>query len=41
VPNSGSSFASWSACDTVSGPVGQVCTVSNLSSNRTVTVTFN
>jgi hypothetical protein len=37
-PNSGSSFASWSACDAVSG---QVCTVSNLSSNRTVTVTFN
>lgn len=38
VPNSGSSFTSWVGCDVVSG---QVCTVSNLSSNRAVTVTFN
>jgi hypothetical protein len=37
VPNSGSSFTSWVGCDAVSG---QVCTVSNLSSNRSVTVTF-
>jgi len=41
VPNSGSSSAIWSACDFVSGVSGQICTVSNLSSNRTVTVTFN
>jgi hypothetical protein len=31
----------WSACDFVSGVSGQICTVSNLSSNRTVTVSFN
>jgi hypothetical protein len=41
VPNSGSSSASWFGCDAVSGQSGQVCTVNNLSSNRTVTVTFN
>jgi hypothetical protein len=33
-----SSFTSWGNCDTVSG---QVCTVNNLTSDRTVTVTFN
>jgi Divergent InlB B-repeat domain/Bacterial Ig-like domain (group 2) len=36
--NSGSTFASWGNCDAVSG---QVCTVNNLVSNRTVTLTFN
>jgi hypothetical protein len=33
-----SSFTNWGNCDTVSG---QVCTVNNLTSDRTVTVIFN
>jgi len=36
-PNSGSTFGSWSLCDSM---VNQVCTV-NLTTNRTVAVTFN
>ena len=38
-PNSGSTFGNWANCD--SGSSGQVCDVNNLTSNRTVTVTFN
>lgn len=38
-PTNGSTFGGWSGeCDSVSG---QVCTVSNISTSRTVTVTFN
>jgi hypothetical protein len=36
--NAGSTFVSWTNCDSVSG---QVCTVNNLTANRSVTVTFN
>jgi hypothetical protein len=36
--DSTSTFSSWGNCDAVSG---QVCTVNNLTSNRTVTVNFN
>jgi hypothetical protein len=37
-PTAGSTFGGWSGCDTVSG---QVCTISNISTSRTATVTFN
>lgn len=37
-PNTGSSFMSWSGCDSTSG---QLCTINDLTSSRTVTVTFN
>jgi len=37
-PTGSSTFGAWSNCDSVSG---QACTVSNLTANRTVTVTFN
>jgi Divergent InlB B-repeat domain len=36
-PTNGSTFGGWSGCDSVSG---QVCTVSNISTSRTVQVTF-
>jgi Divergent InlB B-repeat domain/Bacterial Ig-like domain (group 2) len=37
-PTGSSTFGGWSGCDVVSG---QVCTVNNLTSNRSVTATFN
>lgn len=40
-PNGSSTFGGWSNCDSLSGPGNTVCTVNNLTSNRTVTVTFN
>ena len=36
----GSTFVGWASCDSLSGANNEVCTV-NISSNRTVTVTFN
>jgi hypothetical protein len=36
--NSGSTFAGWTGCDSV---VAQTCIINSLSSNQTVTVTFN
>jgi hypothetical protein len=36
--NSGSTFASWTGCDSV---LGQTCIINSLSANQTVTVTFN
>jgi hypothetical protein len=39
-PSSGSSFASWSGCDSLSGTGNNVCRVT-LNSSRTVTATFN
>jgi hypothetical protein len=36
--NSGFTFTNWGNCDAVSG---QICTVNNLTANRTVSVTFN
>jgi hypothetical protein len=41
VAASGSTFVTWAGCDSVSGATNEVCTVNNISSNRTVTVTFN
>jgi List-Bact-rpt repeat protein len=37
-PTNGSTFGGWSGCDSVSA---QVCTVSNISASRSLTVTFN
>ena len=37
----GSTFAGWIGCDFTSGNVGQVCTLNNLTNDKTVTVTFN
>jgi len=37
-PTNGSTFAGWAGCDSVSG---QVCTVSNLTTDRALTVTFD
>jgi hypothetical protein len=34
-------FGGWIGCDVVSGSSGEVCTVVNLTSDRTLTVTFN
>ncbi len=39
-PTTGSVFAGWSGCDSVSGS-GLGCTVNNLTSNRSLNVTFN
>jgi hypothetical protein len=39
VPNG--TFGGWTGCDAVSGSSGQVCTVINLTSDRTLTVKFN
>jgi hypothetical protein len=36
--NSGSTFAGWNGCDSVSG---QTCIINSLTADRTVTVTFN
>jgi hypothetical protein len=40
-PAGGFTFGGWSGCDSYSGSSGEICTVNNLVSNRTITVTFN